>query len=351
VAQNGLLSGGNVWSVAVEPSGTILAVAGTNNGFNNANLVRIDPVTGAQTLVSSNGLFSTPHDVTVGDNGVIYVIDGGNHMLITVDPVTGQQTALSLNFVPQWGLGLAALLPGASGMTPVMQSATVTITNLLDGAAESLAANTTGTNITASYNSATGVLSLTGADTPANFQRVLRTVVYNNTLTNPNITPRQIQFVVNDGTFRSLVATSIVTVRAVQIVDDSAAQGFTATNSWTAYSAVGYLGNMHYSAGGWGANLATWTFTVTPGQFDVSATWVSSPNRATNAPYTVLDGATPVGTIPVNQQVAPSGFSDQGGTWQDLGTFTLTGNTLVVQLSDNANGFVIADAVRIQKVG
>ena len=47
---------------------------------------------------------------------------------------------------------------------------TVTITNLLDGAAESLAANTSGTSIVANYNSGTGVLTLSGADTAANYQ-------------------------------------------------------------------------------------------------------------------------------------------------------------------------------------
>src|SRR5262249_49535908 len=121
VSQNGLLLGGNVWSVAVEPSGNILAVAGTNSGFHKANLGRIDPATGAQTLVSSNGNFSTPRDVAVGDNGVIYVIDG-NHTLIKVDPVTGQQTVLNLSFFPQWGNGLAALVTGAGGMAPLITS-------------------------------------------------------------------------------------------------------------------------------------------------------------------------------------------------------------------------------------
>ena len=40
-----------------------------------------------------------------------------------------------------------------------LSSLTVTITNLLDGAAEVLAADTSGTSITASYNSGTGVLT------------------------------------------------------------------------------------------------------------------------------------------------------------------------------------------------
>jgi hypothetical protein len=34
-----------------------------------------------------------------------------------------------------------------------------------------------------------------------------------------------------------------------------------------------------------------------------------------------------------------------------MGTFTINGNQLVVQLSNSANGYVIADAIRIQFLG
>ena len=44
--------------------------------------------------------------------------------------------------------------------------------NPLNGTDELLAADTTGTSIVASYNSGTGVLSLTGADSQANYQQV-----------------------------------------------------------------------------------------------------------------------------------------------------------------------------------
>src|SRR5262249_29617653 len=60
--------------------------------------------------------------------------------------------------------------------------------------------------------------------------------------------------------------------------------------------------------------------------------------------------STQLGTVAVNQQQAPNDFSDQGGNWKTLGSFNVTGSTLVVQLSDNANGYVIADAIRIQSV-
>ena len=91
-------------------------------------------------------------------------------------------------------------------------SLTVTITNLLDGANELLAADTTGTSITASYDSGTGVLTLTGADTVANYQQVLRTVAYENSSQAPDTTARTISFVANDGTDPSNLGTTIVSM-------------------------------------------------------------------------------------------------------------------------------------------
>ncbi len=43
---------------------------------------------------------------------------------------------------------------------------------------DTLAATTTGTSITASYNASTGVLSLSGSDTLAHYQQVLDSVSY-----------------------------------------------------------------------------------------------------------------------------------------------------------------------------
>ncbi len=56
-------------------------------------------------------------------------------------------------------------------------SGTVSITSgFLTG--DTLAATTTGTSITATYNASTGVLSLTGSDTLAHYQQVLDSVSY-----------------------------------------------------------------------------------------------------------------------------------------------------------------------------
>ena len=70
-----------------------------------------------------------------------------------------------------------------------------------------LAATTAGTSITASYNAASGVLTLTGNDTLAHYQQVLDSVTYASTSDNPTNfgtdTSRTISWVVNDGTLNS----------------------------------------------------------------------------------------------------------------------------------------------------
>ena len=114
-----------------------------------------------------------------------------------------------------------------------LNSLTVSITNLLDGAAESLSADTTGTSITASYNSGTGVLTLSGADTVANYQQVLRTVSYNNTSENPDTTARSITFVANDGTNDSNVGITTVTMIATNDVPVAVADSFTVVEGST----------------------------------------------------------------------------------------------------------------------
>ncbi|MCT7951873.1 hypothetical protein NG798_18890, partial [Ancylothrix sp. C2] len=92
-----------------------------------------------------------------------------------------------------------------------LAGATVTITNVLDGANELLAATTTGTNITANYLN--GTLTLSGNDTLANYQQVLRSVTYRNTAASPNTTARTINFAVNDaGVVNNLSPTATSTV-------------------------------------------------------------------------------------------------------------------------------------------
>ena len=114
----------------------------------------------------------------------------------------------------------------------------------------------------------------------------------------------------------------------------------------------GFQADVHFSELGNGGDVATWTFNVTPGVYRVSATWSDHPNRATDAPFMVLDGNSTLATVVIDQEFAPDVLFDQDVWWEDLGgPYTITSNTLVVRLTDDANEWVIADAVRIEGNG
>ncbi|WP_321956760.1 DUF4347 domain-containing protein [Paraburkholderia bannensis] len=99
--------------------------------------------------------------------------------------------------------------------SPTMQSGTVAITGNFHAGEDVLAlgAGSFG-DITATYNSSTGVLILSsgGASTLAQWQAALRSVTYTDTAITPAAATRTISFTVNDGTKNSASVTRTVTV-------------------------------------------------------------------------------------------------------------------------------------------
>ena len=96
-----------------------------------------------------------------------------------------------------------------------MQSATIIIVNRKHGSQERLDADVSGTNITKDFSAGSGVLFLTGPDTKANFEKVLKTVTYQIApeVANPDTnTVRDVSFRVNDGELNSNDAISKVRV-------------------------------------------------------------------------------------------------------------------------------------------
>jgi hypothetical protein len=79
-----------------------------------------------------------------------------------------------------------------------LQSATVAIVSGFS-AGQDVLAFTASAGITGSYNSATGVLTLTGTATVAAWQQVLRSVTYQNTSDDPSTAARVLRFSVSDG--------------------------------------------------------------------------------------------------------------------------------------------------------
>jgi len=101
-----------------------------------------------------------------------------------------------------------------------LASGTVSITGNFHSA-EDVLAFTSGApfgNIAGSYNSGTGVLTLTSAGataTIAQWQAALRSVTYTDSSVTPNTSNRAVSFVVSDGTASSISGTKTVTVTSV----------------------------------------------------------------------------------------------------------------------------------------
>ncbi|WP_299660704.1 BspA family leucine-rich repeat surface protein [uncultured Psychromonas sp.] len=127
-----------------------------------------------------------------------------------------------------------------------LTSITITLTNLLDSNSETLSVDTTGTSINASYDS--GVLILSGPDSLANYQQVLRTVTYDNNSQSPDESERVITFEVSDGTYTSNLAST--TVKVVAVNDLTVVSEDTATTNEDAAIDIDVLANDDDSADG-----------------------------------------------------------------------------------------------------
>ncbi|MEW5800471.1 MAG: chitobiase/beta-hexosaminidase C-terminal domain-containing protein [bacterium] len=114
------------------------------------------------------------------------------------------------------------------------------------------------------------------------------------------------------------------------------------TGDWPSSTAVGgYYGtDYQWHTAGDGTGSATWTALLPQSRdYKVYARWTADTDRANNARYAITyDGGT--FTASVDQRTG-------GGTWTLLGTFFFVeGTSGYVQLSDLADGVVVADAVK-----
>ena len=117
------------------------------------------------------------------------------------------------------GVSLVAVDPGitVSDIDNLnLASATVSISSASFFAGDVLTANTSGTAIAFSYNATTGVLTLSGSDTLADYQAVLRRVEFSSTATDPTNggtdLNRTISFTANDGISTSTAVSDTVNV-------------------------------------------------------------------------------------------------------------------------------------------
>lgn len=142
-------------------------------------------------------------------------------------------------------------------------------------------------------------------------------------------------------------------VTTAQIINDSDSGFTTSGTGWALWHGQGYKGDVHEGQNP--AGVATWTLNVTnTGSYRVSATWTPNSNRQTQAQYTVSSNGISLGKVLFDQRNPPHGLIDVGVNWQDIGgpySITNANSVVTIQMTGLANGFLNADAIRLERIG
>lgn len=125
------------------------------------------------------------------------------------------------------------------------------------------------------------------------------------------------------------------------IIDNSSSMQFQYSGNWEQHSGDGYQGNYLVTESGDGSVVATWQpKLMKTGEYAVYARWISDSSNATDACYKIIND-TETKSVIVNQ-------CQNSNQWVFLLCDTISYDTPIsIQLSNSANGKVVADAVRL----
>ncbi|KJV05962.1 hypothetical protein VZ94_14500, partial [Methylocucumis oryzae] len=210
--------------------GTLANLNAALNGMTYAPASNLNSVNVGSDYIG--GVFSghVHLDITVDDLGYG---EGGAQGLPLTDTTTVDITVNPVNDAPSI-VGPTSNSSYIEQASPVTIGAGVTVTDSIDdtnmsGATvtisanfrtgDTLAADTTGTSITATYNPTTHILTLSGADTTANYNQVLQSVTFSNST--------------NDAPTSGGATTRTITWQATDANADSASNGVQNSNSVT----------------------------------------------------------------------------------------------------------------------
>ncbi|HWD25527.1 MAG TPA: hypothetical protein VG387_00070 [Rhizomicrobium sp.] len=196
-------------------------VAGDTNGVSDVFVK--DLVTGTVTLASqtpqgAQGDAASGPGVASANGATIVFSSDANNLAGGDTNQSGDVLLASLGYVAH---GAPVILAGdltVGSLSGQMVGATVTISAGFQ-AGDVLSTITTGTNIAANYNATTHTLTLSGADTTAHYQDVMRDVAFSN-LTNDDpaaSATRTIGWQVDDGNFNNNISLTKTTV--INVVD------------------------------------------------------------------------------------------------------------------------------------
>ena len=237
-----------------QPSFTWSVSAGLGS-VNSSGLYTAPESTGSATVTATASSVSGTASVTVVNVAPTVVTTGSTLAYTENDPATAVDSGVTVT---------------DDGTT--LTSATITISsNYASG--EVVLAFVDQNGISGSWNSTTGVLTLSGSSSLANYQAALRSVTYVDTSDNPSTATRTVTFVVNDGTNNSLAATRDISVAAVNDAPVNSVPGAQTINEDT--NLVFFSGNSNLisiSDADAAGNPEAVTLTVTHGVLTLSGT-------------------------------------------------------------------------------
>lgn len=336
-------------SITVSAGGTTFRVAysvGTNGAGTGTFTITNDsggdmPIADITTLLTNSSYRNDLTNLTVGDRTFDFTVNNG-----TLDSNTAQSTisVIASNTAPTLDLDLDAASTGftttfSEGTAPVsiadidisvldlddthLDSAVVTLTNpqtddrfRVNGA--EVAANDTGTiagtSITFGVSPDGYTISLSGADTKANYETAIRAIEFENTSQNPNTADRLIDVTVNDGDANSNTATAliqVVPVNDIPILDlDANGDSFTPNDGGNLFQQVNMvaIGSGNYAGtlenGDTFTVSSTGTLTVNSLAAPTDPTFLAQYGSYTDSAYT---GAGETVTITFDSGIAPQG--------------------------------------------
>jgi VCBS repeat-containing protein len=196
----------------------VLTIAITN--VNNGSLIMAGGTGGLGTIFTftpapnSNANLTFDYQVS-DDNAPTPASSAIGTATVTINAINDAPvvtTSLTpLNYAEQTRINIDSALTLSDIDDSQINGATVSITNGLVPSEDTLNfVNQFG--ITGNYNSTTGILTLTGTTSIANYETALRTIKYRNSSDAPDTTTRIISFVVDDGTNTSIPVTRDIVI-------------------------------------------------------------------------------------------------------------------------------------------
>ncbi|MET3334912.1 VCBS domain-containing protein [Bradyrhizobium ottawaense] len=331
-------------------------------------LTIVDPDSGEAHVVAQSNAHGTYGDFTIDANGAWSYAGSGAHDELTA----GQQVQDQFTVTSQDGTasGIVTVTVTGSNDAPVLnanggslsyaegQAATAIDTALilsdvdstnLTGATVAITGNfasgqdvlgfTNQNGITGSYNASTGVLTLTGSSSVANYQAALRSVTYLNSGDNPSGATRTISYQVDDGqtaSHASNIVNATVTVIPVNDAPVNTVPGAQTTNVNTTKAITG-LGIFDADSDGASETITlsvtNGTLTVSGGTAGISGSGtstvtltgtVSAINSTLASTVNYVPTSNFAGTSTLTMTTSDNGHSGAGGALTDVDTVTIS---------------------------